>query len=97
MMVRYFPESQRFWFLPGVLAGWNTNEDFPFKVKGIDSLKLRASYGQMGNDQVTLTVMVTGSDPRPYRNMFSYLPTVSQIIYQRSRGKHASGANFSKL
>ncbi|MFB0906792.1 MAG: SusC/RagA family TonB-linked outer membrane protein, partial [Spirosomataceae bacterium] len=48
-----FPESQRFGFFPGVLAGWNvTNEDF-FKVKGIDYLKLRASYGQMGNDQVT--------------------------------------------
>lgn len=47
-----FPESGRFGFFPGVLAGWNiTNEDF-FKVKGIDYLKLRASYGQMGNDQV---------------------------------------------
>jgi outer membrane receptor protein involved in Fe transport len=35
-----------------VLVGWNiSNEDF-FKVKGVDNLKLRASYGQMGNDQV---------------------------------------------
>jgi TonB-linked SusC/RagA family outer membrane protein len=48
-----FPESDRFGFFPGVLAGWNlTNEDF-FKVKGVDYLKFRASYGQMGNDQVT--------------------------------------------
>ncbi len=47
-----FPESGRFGFFPGLLLGWNlTNEDF-FKVKGIDYLKLRASYGQMGNDQV---------------------------------------------
>ncbi|MEL7161489.1 MAG: SusC/RagA family TonB-linked outer membrane protein, partial [Bacteroidota bacterium] len=47
-----FPESDRFGFFPGVLAGWNvTNEDF-FNVGGIDFLKLRASYGQMGNDQV---------------------------------------------
>jgi TonB-dependent starch-binding outer membrane protein SusC len=47
-----FPESGRFGFFPGILAGWNiTNEPF-FKVKGIDYLKLRASYGQMGNDQV---------------------------------------------
>lgn len=47
-----FPESGRFGFFPGLLLGWNiTNEPF-FKVKGIDYLKLRASYGQMGNDQV---------------------------------------------
>ena len=47
-----FPEAKRFGFFPGLLVGWNlTNEDF-FKVKGIDYMKLRASYGQMGNDQV---------------------------------------------
>ena len=47
-----FPENKRFGFFPGLLLGWNiTNEDF-FKVNGIDYLKLRASYGQMGNDQV---------------------------------------------
>ncbi len=47
-----FPESGRFGTFPGLLLGWNiTKEDF-FKVKGIDNLKLRASYGQMGNDQV---------------------------------------------
>ena len=35
-----------------MLLGWNiSNEDF-FKVQGINYLKLRASYGQMGNDQV---------------------------------------------
>jgi TonB-dependent starch-binding outer membrane protein SusC len=47
-----FPEDKRFGFFPGVLLGWNiSNEDF-FKVKGINYLKLRASYGQMGNDQI---------------------------------------------
>lgn len=47
-----FPQEERFGFFPGVLAGWNiTNEDF-FNVGGVDFLKLRASYGQMGNDQV---------------------------------------------
>ncbi|MBZ5858947.1 SusC/RagA family TonB-linked outer membrane protein [Flavihumibacter profundi] len=48
----YFPEDHRWGFFPGLLLGWNmTNEDW-FKVKGINYLKLRASYGQMGNDQV---------------------------------------------
>ena len=47
-----FPESGRYGFFPGVLVGWNiAKEDF-FTVTGVDHLKLRASYGQMGNDQV---------------------------------------------
>jgi TonB-linked SusC/RagA family outer membrane protein len=47
-----FPEAKRFGFFPGLLLGWNiTNEDF-FNVEAIKYLKLRASYGQMGNDQV---------------------------------------------
>jgi TonB-linked SusC/RagA family outer membrane protein len=47
-----FPEDKRFGFFPGILLGWNvTNEDF-FNVPGVDYLKIRASYGQMGNDQV---------------------------------------------
>ncbi|GAB4109204.1 MAG: TonB-dependent receptor [Thermoflexibacter sp.] len=47
-----FPKSGRFGFFPGVLLGWNMTSEEWFKVPGIDYLKLRASYGQMGNDQV---------------------------------------------
>jgi TonB-dependent starch-binding outer membrane protein SusC len=49
-----FPESKRFGFFPGVLVGWNvSNEEFfkPLK-QTVDNMKIRASYGQMGNDQV---------------------------------------------
>jgi len=48
-----FPESDRFGFFPGIMAGWNlTNESFLTGAEFINFLKLRASYGQMGNDQV---------------------------------------------
>ncbi|MEY3053049.1 MAG: hypothetical protein RLY31_2834 [Bacteroidota bacterium] len=47
-----FPESGRFGFFPGILAGWNITEEDWFDISGLDRLKLRASYGQMGNDQV---------------------------------------------
>jgi TonB-dependent starch-binding outer membrane protein SusC len=49
-----FPESKRFGFFPGVLVGWNiSNEDFFRPLKNtVDNMKIRASYGQMGNDQV---------------------------------------------
>ena len=47
-----FPEQDRFGFFPGVLLGWNLSSEEFFRVPGVDLLKLRASYGQMGNDQV---------------------------------------------
>ncbi len=47
-----FPTSGRFGFFPGILLGWNISDESFFRVPGIDHLKLRASYGQMGNDQV---------------------------------------------
>lgn len=47
-----FPEDKRFGFFPGLLLGWNISKESFFNVPFIDFLKLRASYGQMGNDQV---------------------------------------------
>jgi TonB-dependent starch-binding outer membrane protein SusC len=47
-----FPKDTRFGFFPGLLLGWNVTEEDFFKVDGLDRLKLRASYGLMGNDQV---------------------------------------------
>ncbi|MFN4144477.1 MAG: SusC/RagA family TonB-linked outer membrane protein [Runella sp.] len=47
-----FPESSRFGFFPGFLVGWNISNEKFFKVPFIDYMKIRASYGQMGNDQV---------------------------------------------
>jgi TonB-linked SusC/RagA family outer membrane protein len=47
-----FPAASRFGFFPGILVGWNISNEGFFKSNFIDNLKLRASYGQMGNDQV---------------------------------------------
>ena len=49
-----FPKDSRFGFFPGILAGWNISEENFFKnnVHFMSYLKLRGSYGQMGNDQV---------------------------------------------
>ncbi|GAC1421038.1 MAG: TonB-dependent receptor [Flavisolibacter sp.] len=57
-----FPEDKRFGFFPGVLVGWNiSKEDFFSKnISFVNNLKLRASYGQLGNDRVA---------------EYSYLPT----------------------
>jgi TonB-linked SusC/RagA family outer membrane protein len=50
----FFPPSDRYGFFPGVLVGWNiSNEDFfANAMPAFNFLKLRASYGQMGGDQI---------------------------------------------
>lgn len=50
----FFPEAHRFGFFPGVLLGWNiSNEEFfSNNISFINFLKIRGSYGEMGNDQV---------------------------------------------
>ena len=49
-----FPEDTRYGFFPGVMAGWVISEEDFWKgnVKAVDYLKLRGSWGQMGNDQI---------------------------------------------
>lgn len=49
-----FPAASRWGFFPGVSAGWRISEENFFKksLPAISSLKLRASWGQLGNDQV---------------------------------------------
>jgi len=49
-----FPRASRWGFFPGVSAGWRISEEDFFKkaLPAVSSLKLRASWGQLGNDQV---------------------------------------------
>lgn len=49
-----FPAGKRFGFFPGVSIGWRVSEEKFWKenVSWMDYLKVRASWGQMGNDKV---------------------------------------------
>lgn len=48
-----FPEGRRYGFFPTVSAGWIlSDEKFMDNVSFVDHLKLRGSYGELGNDQV---------------------------------------------
>jgi TonB-dependent starch-binding outer membrane protein SusC len=60
-----FPENARFGFFPGVMVGWNiSDEDFMDEVAFVNNLKLRGSYGQLGNDRLNFPD-------------YGYLPTYS--------------------
>ena len=55
-----FPSDDRFGFFPSFSAGWRVSEEaFLQDVSWLDNLKIRASYGTLGNQ-------VTGSDYYPY-------------------------------
>ncbi|QNL52442.1 TonB-dependent receptor [Olivibacter sp. SDN3] len=49
-----FPRDSRFGFFPGVLGGWRISEENFWKenVSFINYLKLRGSWGRMGNDNI---------------------------------------------
>jgi TonB-linked SusC/RagA family outer membrane protein len=49
-----FPASSRFGFFPGVMAGWRISEENFWKehVSFVNYLKLRGSWGRLGNDQI---------------------------------------------
>ena len=50
-----FPKATRYGFFPGVMAGWvMSEEDFMKEIPAISFMKLRGSWGQLGNDQVNL-------------------------------------------
>jgi TonB-linked SusC/RagA family outer membrane protein len=48
-----FGENNRYGYFPSVAVGWNvTQEDFMEKYEVIDRLKLRASWGVIGNEKI---------------------------------------------
>jgi TonB-linked outer membrane protein, SusC/RagA family/TonB-dependent outer membrane receptor, SusC/RagA subfamily, signature region len=47
-----FAGNNKWGFFPGVSAGWIISDENFFKIKAINNLKLRASYGQTGNNYV---------------------------------------------
>jgi TonB-linked SusC/RagA family outer membrane protein len=61
-----FPPNSRWGFFPQVSAGWViTNESFMPNTSAVNFLKLRASWGQLGNDRVA---------PFQYLTSYGYAP-----------------------
>jgi TonB-dependent starch-binding outer membrane protein SusC len=82
-----FPENSRWGFFPGVTAGWRVSEENFFKegVPFINNLKVRASWGQLGNDQVWFNGALREYDYLPtYAFGGGYVTNnqVSQTLYE---------------
>jgi TonB-dependent starch-binding outer membrane protein SusC len=47
-----FPANKRYGLFPSLSAGWRVSKENFFKVSWIDDLKLRASWGKLGNQNI---------------------------------------------
>ena len=65
-----FPKGNRWGVFPGFSAGWRLSEEPFFKdnYDWLTNLKVRASYGEQGNDKI---------DPFQYMNTYSYTSAYS--------------------
>lgn len=65
-----FPKATRYGFFPGVMAGWVLSEEkFMKSIPFVSFLKLRGSWGQLGNDQVNLP---NSNTPATYQYLSTY-------------------------
>ncbi|MDN5202106.1 SusC/RagA family TonB-linked outer membrane protein [Fulvivirgaceae bacterium BMA10] len=49
-----FPDDKRWGFFPSFSVGWRISEEaFMPEIEALDELKLRASWGQLGNDRIS--------------------------------------------
>jgi len=62
-----FGENNKWSFFPAAAIGWNIyKEDFMSSVSVINNLKLRASYGSVGNEAIPAYGSLTTADSRDY-------------------------------
>jgi TonB-linked SusC/RagA family outer membrane protein len=55
-----FPKDNRYGLFPSASVGWNISKEDFFKVLWVDNLKIRGSYGKLGNQNI---------DDYPYQQM----------------------------
>jgi TonB-linked SusC/RagA family outer membrane protein len=72
-----FPKNNRYAFFPSFSAGWNlTKEEFFPAVSWIDNIKLRGSWGRLGNQEI---------------GNYAYLPSYALGVNYTFGGNLASG------
>lgn len=77
-----FAPRYRWGYFPSVATGWVLSEEDWFKAEQVDFLKLRASFGILGNDDLS-----------PYTYLPTYRTTGSALIY--AWDQHARPAFYS--
>ncbi|MFT3949842.1 MAG: TonB-dependent receptor [Agriterribacter sp.] len=69
-----FSKENRWGFFPSVSAGWKINNEKFFKVNWVDELKIRGSWGKLGNQQISsypYQALLTIAGNYPFGNTLS--------------------------
>ncbi|MFC3197929.1 SusC/RagA family TonB-linked outer membrane protein [Parapedobacter deserti] len=75
-----FPEGKRYGFFPSVSAGWVISNEPFWNVSKVNNLKIRGSFGQVGNDQIGgtrflfLTNIIHGGQDYPFGEQQTWMP-----------------------
>jgi len=94
-----FPSGKRFGFFPAMALGWNLKgENFLKQVDFISNLKLRTSYGEVGNDRVGYrrflykspvyfgdNYVFGGSAPSPVQTLYSGELANPNVTWERAK------------
>jgi len=89
-----FPKDDRFGFFPSFSAGWRISEEkFLDNIDFMNNLKVRASYGSLGNQDVSYYPYI----PQMATSMQSYLMYGNKIPVVRSPGLVSPNLTWEKV
>ncbi|OYX27640.1 MAG: SusC/RagA family TonB-linked outer membrane protein [Flavobacteriales bacterium 32-35-8] len=93
-----FGADNRYGVFPAATVGWKiNNEDFLKNVEAISSLKLRAGYGEVGNQSIGDNARLGLYETRYGPNQNVYIPDFFNIYYNVGTAYDLGGINTGNL
>ncbi len=93
-----FGENNRFGIFPAVTAGWRiNNENFLKKITVVSNLKLRAGYGEVGNQNIGDNARFGLYEARYGPNQNTYYPDFWNTYYNVGTAYDLNGQNTGTL
>lgn len=93
-----FGEDNRYGIFPAVTAGWRiNNEDFFKKITVVSNLKLRAGYGEVGNQNIGDNARFGLYEARYGPNQNAYYPDFFNTYYSVGTAYDLNGSNTGNL
>jgi TonB-linked SusC/RagA family outer membrane protein len=93
-----FGQDNRYGIFPAATVGWKiNNEDFLKNIKAISTLKLRAGYGEVGNQSIGDNARFGLYEARYGANQNVYFPDFFNIYYNVGTAYDLNGTNTGNL
>ena len=93
-----FGQDNRYGIFPAVTAGWRiNNEKFLKNVSAVSNLKLRAGYGEVGNQSIGDNARFGLFETRYGPNQNVYFPDFFNVYYNVGTAYDLNGANTGNL